>query len=50
MGQGERTEVHVLQGKDGVTALGLACLRGDVEIVKLLLSRPEVDINIRKQT
>ena len=36
-----------IKGKDGVTALGLACLRGDRTIVTKLLNRPEININIR---
>ena len=35
----------VILGKDGVTAIGLACLQGDLDIVKMLLERQEIDIN-----
>ena len=31
--------------KDGLSALGLACEAGNVEIVQVLSSCPEIDIN-----
>ena len=42
-----RTLIQVNQaGLDGITALSEACLYGHVEIVKLLLDCPDVDINL----
>jgi len=43
-----RSDVNVnQQGKDGVTALGLASLRGDEQIVTMILGRKDIDINVR---
>ena len=42
-----KTLIQVNQaGLDGITALSEACLYGHVEIVKLLLDCPDVDINL----
>jgi len=44
-----RPDVNVnIVGKDGVTAISLACLQGNMEIVKMLLACQ--DININKMT
>ena len=32
-------------GKEGVTALSLACLQGDLDIVQMLLARLEINVN-----
>jgi len=40
-----RTRINSTNGVVNTTALGAACLRGNIPLVDLILSRPEVDVN-----
>src|SRR4051812_19847383 len=42
--------VNMVDSKSGLSLLHLACYRGDISLVKLLLSKKEVDIHVLGST